>query len=188
MQIKPQNYAALEYGLELLEMFDRNLVLADVVASQDEIIQTANGFPDVSPFKDSGKGKHVQCGDLHFERGVFVKKAKKMIRERLSRATNRVELFTKYGYDVKFGGNLIQLLKEGIEIMETGAICMPLEYRQDILDIKNGKYTAEEIMEWADDLVEDAREAYEKSELPTHPRSEEIEKLAISEVKRFLSE
>lgn len=160
MRIKPANYAALENGLSLLEGYwDDHQVLADVVnAAQPE-----------SSFVDSGKGKHVKCGDLYFERGVFVKKAKRMIRERLSKATNRAVLFTKYGLDVKFASNLIHLLMAGRELMETGALVFPLTYAQDVLDVKMGKYSMQDIENWADDLVEDARQAYEKSDLPVHP-------------------
>jgi hypothetical protein len=88
--------------------------------------------------------------------------------------------------NTKFASNLIQLLMEGIELMNTGRIQMPLVYRLPILDIKNGKYSVEEIMEWADVLVEEARAAYEISKLPAEPRSKEIEAFAIEEVKAFL--
>jgi hypothetical protein len=121
------------------------------------------------PFKDHGSGKHIKCGDLSIERGVFVKKARKMIRERLSKATNRAVLFTKYGYDAKFGSNLIHLLMSGRELMETGQLVFPLTYAQDVLDVKQGKYSAQEIEEWAEDLKEAARKAYEKSDLPAGP-------------------
>jgi predicted nucleotidyltransferase len=177
MRIKPQMYAALEDGLRVLSMFDDNHVLADVVINQS--------LANAAPFVDSGQGKHVQCGDLHFERGVFVKKAKKMIRDRLSRATNRAQLFTKHGYDTKFASNLIQLLMEGIELMVTGRISFPLAFRDDILAIKRGDYSADYIMEWADNLVELARASYEKTSLPSGPRTNEIQRFVIEEVKRF---
>jgi predicted nucleotidyltransferase len=175
MRIRPENYLALEHGLKVLGDFSDNDVLADVIG------RTRPGVG----FVDSGKGKHVKCGDLSFERGVFVKRAKRQIKERLSKATSRAALYTKYGYDVKHSSNLVQLLMEGIELMETGAIQMPLKYAQDVLDVKNGKYTVEEIMEWSDDLEEDARRAFEKSELPVNPRVKEIESFVIQEVKRY---
>lgn len=177
MEIKPQNYKALEDGVELLGQMEDHLVMADACLRFG-----------VYPFKDSGKGKHIQCGDLHFERGVFIKKARKMIKERLSKATSRQVLFTKFGYDVKFASNLIQLLLEGEELMLTGEIGFPLAYAQDVLDIKEGKHSVSQIIEWADDLVERARQACEKSELPAEPPAEEIETFVIDEVKGFLAQ
>lgn len=184
MKIKPENYAALELGMDLLEQFDDDKVMADVLLRyrfEDDRRSLSKDFP----FIDSGKGKHIKCGDINIERGVFVKKAKRMIRERLSKATHRHVLFTKHGYDSKFASNLIHLLLEGIELMRTGWVQYPLEYRQDILDIKNGHFSIEEIDNWADELIEEARSAYEVSKLPEHPPSAEIEKFVIEEVRNW---
>lgn len=183
MLIKPQNYKALEEGLAVLDELDPNQVLADVMVYCDKRYVQGG-----APFVDKGRGKHVQCGDLHFERGVFVKKVSKKIRERLSKATSRAQLFTKYGYDVKFASNLIQLLREGIELMNTGWIQMPLAYAQDVLDVKQGKYTAEEIARWADELVEEARDAYEHTLLPKEPDAHEIENFLMCEVWKWAAE
>lgn len=178
MKIKPQNYASLEEAISCLKCFDDHRVLADVMA--------ASNVRGTSPFKDEGKGKHIKCGDLSFERGVFVKKARRMIRHRLENATNRHVLFTKHGFDTKFGSNLIHLLMSGRELMATGRIVFPLAYAQDILDVKNGKYTPEEIEKWSDDLLEDARQAYKKTHLPSKP-SGDLERFAIDEVKDWFS-
>ena len=88
--------------------------------------------------------------------------------------------------DLKFASNLIQLAMEGIEILETGKIEFPLKYRGDILDIKNGKYSAEEIIEWSDSLLFDAEEALGKTDLPKKPRAKLIEEFAMKEVKDYL--
>lgn len=172
MRIKPENYAKLEEGLKVLRGCSDNMVMAKC--------------QNIRPFQYKGTGKHITLGDLNFEVGIYVKKARKMVEERLSKATNRMTLFTKYGYDVKFASNLIQLLKEGIEIMETGWVQMPLAYRQDVLDVKAGKYTAEEIMQWSEDLVEEARRAYDKSELPKETRAKEIEQFVVGQVREYL--
>jgi len=171
MRIKPQNHTALMRGLHLLKKSEDNKVLAELVGTV---------------FTDSGKGKHVKCGDLYFERGIYVSKAKKMIRYRLDNASHRATMYTEYGYDLKFSSNLIQLLKEGIELLNTGRIEFPLAYRQDILDIKAGNYTLEEIIEWSDELENESRSALDSSKLPEKPRTKEIEAIAISEVKKYL--
>ena len=165
MRIKPENYKALEGGLETLELlFSDNDVMADVI-TRCNAIDGGKG----SPFVGGDKSKHIKCGDLNFERGVFVKKAKKMIRHRLDNATSRVVLFTRFGYDTKFASNLIHLLMSGRELMDTGEIKFPLTYAQDVLDVKQGKYTAAQIEEWAEQLKEEARVAYEKTEVRAKP-------------------
>lgn len=174
MQIKVENWQDLRKGLEILENSDQYQVMSD--------------FKDIPPFTYPGKGKHIKLGDLHFELGIFNHRAKRMIKERLSKATNRTELFTKFGFDVKYGGNLIQLMKEGIELLNTGRIEFPLSFRQDILDIKMGNYTCDEIIKWSDQLEDEARIAFEKTKLPTKPRTKEIEQFAMTEIKRYLTQ
>jgi len=184
MRIKPANYKALEEGLEMLDSFGDNMVMADVVGADALRLEGfIRRWGDI-PFQDHGNGKHIKCGDLSIERGVFVKKARKMIRERLSKATSRAVLFTKYGYDTKFASNLIHLLMSGRELMETGQLVFPLTYAQDILDVKQGKYSAQEIEEWAEQLREEARQAYEKTELRSAPWGK-LEDFAMAELYKW---
>jgi hypothetical protein len=180
MKIKPENYRQLEVGLEVLSCFQDHMVLADVVADSARWEKTG-------AFKDEGQGKHVKCGDLSIERGTFVKKARKMIEHRLSRATNRAVLFTKYGYDVKFASNLIQLLLELNELVETGWIEMPLTYAQDILDIKAGKYPVEYIDEWSEKLILEAEMLAQDSPLPAHPPWDDLHDWLMCEVWKWVS-
>jgi len=172
MRIKPESYSKLITGLEILENTADFKVMAEL--------------KDIKPFEYEGVGKHVKLGDLNFEAGIYIKKARKLVKDRINKVTNRSELFTKYGYDVKFASNLIQLLMEGIELMKTGQIKFPLEYKDDILNIKAGKYKQEELFDWADDLIEIARDAYNNSKLPSEPRTKEIEQLIIKEVKEYI--
>lgn len=174
MRIKPENYAKLERGLEVLT----NAADATVMVE----------LKDTYPFEYGGTGKHIRLGDLSIGTSTFVKRARKMVEERLSKASNRAELFTKYGYDVKFASNLIQLILEGIELMRTGWIEMPLSCSPFILAIKNGEYSVEQILAMAEDNIRIAREAYEKSTIPAEPRTKEIERFAINQVKEFLHE
>jgi uncharacterized protein len=194
MRIKPENFNALENGLKLLEQFGDNTVIAEVAYDKFNTnfkVTTVSGGYDIHayfspPFVDNGNGKHIKCGDLNFERGLYVKRVRNMIKDRLSKATSRKELFTRYGYDSKFASNLIHLLMEGIELMKTGRIEYPLTYANHILDIKKGKYSVEEILDWADELVEESRDALNNTKLPDEPRTKEIEEFAMNEVRNFL--
>lgn len=172
MMIKPENYRALQDGLALLGVEDDNKVMAE--------------FRNVLPFTYAGIGKHVQCGDLSFEAGVYVKKARKQIRARLAKASTRTQYYTKYGVDVKFASNLIRLLKQGIDLMRDGKLVFPLPYAQEILDVKQGKYNVAEIMEWSEDLEAEARTARDKSSLPGKPWTKEIEEFTIKEMEWYV--
>jgi hypothetical protein len=167
MRIKPENYHALEEALVFLANKDDHSVLGEY--KNDSYCLKFDGE----------KGHHILIGDLHLEPSVYVKKARRMIEDRLSKATNRKALFLKFGYDTKYSSNLIHLLKEGIDLIKHGELVYPLPYAKDIVDIKQGKYTIEEILKWADELVEEARRAFEQTTLPEKPNLEEIEKFMI---------
>lgn len=167
MKIKPENYSKLERGLEVLEGYDKFTIMVEL--------------KDVEPFVFEGRGKHIKLADLSFNSGIYVRRARKMIRERLSKATSRAVLYTKFGYDTKFASNLIHLLMSGRELMETGRLVFPLAYAQDILDVKQGKYSAEEIDKWAEQLLEEARVAYDNTKVYASPLAE-IEQFAMQEL------
>jgi len=172
MQIKPENYKSLTEGLDVLQSSPNKATLYS--------------FCNTKPFEYPGSGVSIKLGDLNFSTNTYVSKAIKQIQDRISKATNRVEIYTKYGFDVKYGSNLIQLLMEGIEILKTGRVEFPLKYRSDILDIKNGKYTAQELITWSDDLLTESRSALENSKLPDKPNRQGIEKWSISLLKNWI--
>ncbi|MFA4971158.1 MAG: nucleotidyltransferase domain-containing protein [bacterium] len=173
MRIKPENYEALQRALEFLNGQDDNAVLGE--------FRTSNIFRNTDD-----TGKHLKVGDLSFEAGVFVKKARRMVAERISKATSRASLFTKYGYDTKFASNVIHLLKEGIDLMKYGRLVYPLPYADLILDIKRGVYENEQIEEMAEALTEEARRAFDGTTLPAHPRTKEIELFLMDRMERWL--
>jgi uncharacterized protein len=119
-------------------------------------------------------------GDLNLQKGIYVKKAVSMIEERLSKVGHRKNLITKYGFDTKFASNLVRLLLEGKELVSTGEIVFPLSYKQTILDIKEGKWTIKEVLDYAEQLEAETDIAAEKSELPSKPRFDEIEQFTIN--------
>lgn len=185
MNIKPDNYSSLQIAEELLAIQDPKEILVNVVQVLDlDEKDSYGGFR--SPFNDLGPGKHIQVGDIFLERGIKVSRALSTIRERLSRASARTELWEKFGFDTKFGSNLIQILLEGIELVETGGLTFPLKEANLILDIKKGKYTREEVVEKGEDLV--ARiDLIKDSPLPAKPRRKEVEAFVISEMERWFN-
>ncbi|MDM8557741.1 nucleotidyltransferase domain-containing protein [Candidatus Parabeggiatoa sp. HSG14] len=125
-------------------------------------------------------------GDLNLQKGIFVKKAVAMIEERLSKVGNRKNLITKYGFDTKFASNLIRLLLEGKELVSTGEILFPLSYKDIILEIKEGKWTIKEVLDYAEQLEAEMDIVAEKSELPNKPKYDEIEQFTIHLLENYL--
>jgi predicted nucleotidyltransferase len=122
---------------------------------------------------------HFKVGDLLLDRKLAISDAISKVKKRLDSAGNRTSLITKYGFDTKFGSNLIMLLRQGIELLRTGKLTLPLPYAQEIIDIKQGKFEAQEVIELAKSLEKEAEYAYETSTLSDKPRIEEVESFLI---------
>lgn len=97
----------------------------------------------------------------------------------------RKTLVEKFGYDTKNASHLIRLLKMGVEYLTEGNLNVFREDNQQLLAIKRGEWTLEQIKEKANELFKLAEEAYVRSPLPTQPDYEKAEELLINITKEF---
>jgi len=174
MFLKIEKLDDLESGYYTLCALEDKLVMAQVV---DNIGK---------PFFRKGNNPHVHIGDLCFEAGVYVKKARAAIKERLDKFTSRKEFIHEFGFDVKFASNLIRLLREGIEILDTGKLQFPLTYSDEILSIKKGEWKIEDVIKHAEQLEDVCRKVFETSKLPDKPQFEKVNKFVIEQMKKFI--
>jgi hypothetical protein len=131
------------------------------------------------------KGAHFVIGDLNFQKHLPVKKIVSILKERLSKITNRNELVLKHGYDTKFASHLLRLLSEGETLLKTGKLEFPLPNADFLLDVKMGKYELGKILEIADESEKTMGEIKEKSSLPDKPRFEDVNNLIKQMTKSF---
>ena len=188
MIIKTDNYTGLK---KFDEWLDDNLVSPNLGTPKDpseyysnqllaelRTIKSLNGIVKFS-------SQNAAIGDINISLTDKLSKVRAKIKQRLSKVGNREELYTKYGYDVKFGMNLVRLMLEGHELLETGNLIYPLTDRQTLLDIRNGKWKREEIIQYAEDLEQDIKALREKSPLPSHPQYDKINEYLVKTVKGF---
>lgn len=95
------------------------------------------------------------------------------------RRTNRPDLVRKYGWDTKFGYHMLRVGLQGIELMETGHIELPIiePTRSLLMDVREGKMSKDSALEWADSIAEDLRQAINKSDLPDSPDFDMINRI-----------
>jgi len=93
--------------------------------------------------------------------------------------TNRPELVHKYGYDTKFSYHMIRLGMLGTELMTTGQIVLPMTANdvEILMDIRQGRFTKEELLEYSEEVEALLVKAMEDSHLPEY-----TDRDAISEV------
>ncbi len=92
----------------------------------------------------------------------------------------RKKLVNEFGFDCKMGSHLIRLLRMGIEILNTGELIVWRENdKNELLNIKNGKWTLNKVKTLANDLFNDMENARELTELPDEPDYKFINNLLI---------
>ncbi|GAB2527103.1 nucleotidyltransferase domain-containing protein [Nocardiopsis aegyptia] len=87
------------------------------------------------------------------------------------RHTNRPELVDRYGFDTKYAYHMVRLGLQGAELMETGAITLPMPEpdRSWLLALRRGEHTREEALERTRDLEERLVGLCGTSDLPEEP-------------------
>ena len=100
----------------------------------------------------------------------------------------RAILEEKIGYDAKFAMHLIRLLVQGKEVLETGKLNVKRkEDREMLLEVRNCQWSYEKVIEFADKIEDQVKEAYFTSPLPIQPDIKYLDNLCIELVERSLN-
>jgi uncharacterized protein len=109
------------------------------------------------------------AGYLHAQRTSLLS------HEGKGRDVTRPELIEKYGFDTKYAGHMIRLGYQGVELLSTGKITLPMPegQRKTVVDIRLGKYTMRDCLTWAEQLEDEivglAHPEFGTSDLPHEP-------------------
>jgi predicted nucleotidyltransferase len=107
----------------------------------------------------SRQAGHRYLGYMHSQMGALRGEKKH---------TNRPELIQQYGYDCKFAAHALRLGLQGIELMETGRISLPMvgDALEIVRSARRGEWTAESVLLEAEALEKRLEKAVEKTKLP----------------------
>lgn len=93
------------------------------------------------------------------------------------RNPRRAELEAKFGYDTKHAMHLVRLMRTGLELLETGELSVRRDDAEELVAIRDGKLTYEELVEQAERLAALMRGAAERSKLPGDVDHEAVDAL-----------
>lgn len=94
--------------------------------------------------------------------------------------TKRKVIVDKFGYDVKNASHLIRLLRMGIEfLLEQRMTVFREKDRNELIDIKQGKWSLERVKTEANKLFLELEDAEKVSKLPEKPDAEAINNLLM---------
>lgn len=100
--------------------------------------------------------------------GYMSAQRERLAGERGQKRCNRPELVEQFGYDTKYAYHIIRLGLQGLQFLQQARISVPLpdHIRDLLLAIRQGHYTQEKVLQWADELEAELKEAIEQSAAP----------------------
>lgn len=99
----------------------------------------------------------------------------------------RKQLVDKYGFDCKNGAHLIRLLRQSIEFLTDGKLYVERHDAQELLEIKTGKWSLEQVEKEASRLFDLADKAYINSKLPSEIDYDKIDKFCVDLIKEYFN-
>lgn len=99
----------------------------------------------------------------------------------------RKALVEKIGYDSKNASHLIRLLRMGKEIMKTNKIIVYRPDAEELIDIKKGKWTLEQVKDEAEKLFSETDDAFNNTSLPKDVDWDFINDLCCSIVQKHFN-
>jgi uncharacterized protein len=100
----------------------------------------------------------------------------------------RSSLEEKYGYDTKHAYHLVRLIRMCREVLTTGKVIVKRPDREELLAIRNGAWSYDQLIEFAEREEEELGVVYATSTaLPKTPNKEKLDELCIQLVDKSLS-
>lgn len=97
----------------------------------------------------------------------------------------RAELEARFGYDTKHASHLIRLMRSGLELVEAGELLVKRSDASELKSIRDGAMSYDQVVEEAQRLERQMREALEASPLPVKPDDEAIDGLLVRVLRDF---
>jgi uncharacterized protein len=91
----------------------------------------------------------------------------------------RKGLVEKFGFDTKNSAHLVRLLRMGYEFLKDGELNVYREDAKQLLEIKRGEWTLEQVKAEAERGFKLAEEAYVSSTLPAKPDMDKVNELCV---------
>lgn len=159
-----------EYSEVETELEKRGINVDKIAGMQSEIAnkKTAHEMSDIELMAKMSYLKH------HFSGGYMGKKRK--------------ELVQKFHFDCKNAAHMIRLLRMCMEFLKDGELYVKRHDAQQLLEIKHGEWTLQQVKDEADRLFKLCDTAYLNSNLPKSPDKVKINELSIDIVKYTLKQ
>lgn len=133
------------------------------------------GLQELAPLIVSRHAGHRYLGYLEAQR-------QRLLGERGQKKTNRPELEAKHGYDTKYAMHILRLGFQGVELMSTGKITLPMpeKDRAFVYAVRLGEVPMQDALTKAGELERQIKDLLDDAPVPAEPAREEIEAWMVS--------
>jgi hypothetical protein len=100
----------------------------------------------------------------------------------------RAEMEAKFGFDLKHALHLVRLSRSCKELLLTGKLNVRRPDAEELLSIRQGAWTYDQLMGWFKQQEIEIEEAYQKSTLPHSPDRKKLDQLCVEMVEEALSQ
>ncbi|MDT0329362.1 nucleotidyltransferase domain-containing protein [Nocardiopsis lambiniae] len=157
-------------------------VLLPLYVPEHEIVEITDVGRDLRSRTDrvlSRRAGHRFLGYLRAQR-------ERMEGTRGGKHTNRPELVERYGFDTKFAYHMVRLGVQGVELLETGRLTLPMPEpdRTWLRELRRGEHTRAEALERARDLEERLVVLCETADLPADPDTDWADRWLVDTYRR----
>ena len=104
-----------------------------------------------------------------------------------NRTPARAELEARYGYDTKHAMHLVRLQRMAIEILRTGEVNVRRPDRDELLAIRDGVWSYEDLEQRAEETAAAIDDAVPTFPLPDHPDEDHLDALCVEMISEALS-
>lgn len=114
--------------------------------------------------------------------GYLVAQKQRLMGDRGQMRVTRQELIDAYGFDTKYAGHVVRLAHQGIELMTTGTMSLPMRKaeREEVVAIRTGKLSFQETLTRAGELERELRDSLDTGLLPEHPNEAAIDRFVVN--------
>lgn len=109
--------------------------------------------------------------------GYLESQRMRLLGEMGSKRVNRSKLEEKYGFDTKYAMHMLRLAHQGIELLETGSISLPIQdpVRAHIRNIRLGKVPLNDVLNETGDMERRLKDLITDGPLPAAPDTDRVE-------------
>lgn len=113
--------------------------------------------------------------------GYLIAQKERLMGDRGQMRVKRQELIDEYGFDTKYAGHVVRLAHQGIELMTTGHLSLPMRKAEaeEVLAIRTGKMTLQQTLTRAGELERELRDTLDTDLLPEIPDEAAIDRFVV---------